>query len=176
MAVEKAKIEIEWLMTVEEHTKISVVKGVVTEWESAPKLNVAYEQPTRFSAYEAWNDPYDRALYRRRTAGDDSGGSCAVAPDMKLGWNLHEGQWKWFDGTTARLEVDDDPAEGTVIMVGSKRIATFMEFLDLYTYDALSDGYYTENGTYLGDEETLWDMYEMQRYEQYWDNEAINRY
>jgi predicted glutamine amidotransferase len=170
-ALQKAKIEIDWIMTIQEHTKISVVKGVVTEWTNAPKLNVMYEQPTRYtSIYDdgyLWND---RSYMRQQTSGIE----CPIPtpPDMRLGWNLINGEWKWFDGTTMRKEIDD-PSDGTVIVVNGKRVASFIEYLETFTYDPRYKEYFDERGNYAGTEEDLWDEYEMLRYEEYWSNEAI---
>jgi glucosamine 6-phosphate synthetase-like amidotransferase/phosphosugar isomerase protein len=171
-ALERVKLEAEFIMSVDEHTKITVVNGIITEWTKAPELNVKYEEPvTKKYGYDSlWGrdyDKYDRHIARQMTSGIE----CPVTPDMRLGWNLIDGEWRWFDGTTARTE-EPDPSENTVIVIDGVRIGSFPEYLKLFVLDKESGLYFDQNGTFLGTEEDLWDDYEMYRYEEYWNNES----
>jgi hypothetical protein len=170
-ALARLKIVAEWIMSVDEHTKITVVNGIVTEWGKAPELNTKYEEPVSSHKYASlWNrdyDKYDRHIARQMTSGVEY----PVSPDMKLGWNLINGEWKWFDGTTVRSE-ENPEEEGTVITIGGVRIATFKEYLDLFVLDKESGMYFDNQGRFIGTEEDLWDEYEMYRYEEYWENES----
>jgi predicted glutamine amidotransferase len=175
-ALEKAKIPAEWVMSVKEYTKITVVNGVITEWVEAPELNPIYEEPRTvpkggYRSYTSlWGreyDSYDREVARQMTSGVE----CPVSPGMPVGWNLIEGEWQWYDGTGLYLE-EPDPAEGTVFVVGGVRISSFEEYLKLFVYDEQRCMYFDQDGRYIGTEEDLWDEYEMYRYEEYWNNES----
>ncbi len=174
-ALDKLKMEIEWMLDVDERTLITISNGVITEWDKIPELNPAYEE------LRSWNTSY----YRGLTAGGykDRYGDLWYDYDTEKAsqygeYKLVDGEWKYVEGNRI-VDIDEDeddeydPDMWYGVDPATSTIETFDDFKKHFTVqwnnNIMDYLYWSKNGnSYVGNEDDLWDLFEQWRYEQSW--------
>lgn len=182
-ALKRLKLEYEWVMDLQEYTAITVMNGVVTDWETVPQTNPKYEEPVSKHYYYDWRSVTNgsRKLSKWDGYADELQYEADVDHDldeleskMETGWNLVGKKWYYFDGYAITMEEDasheDEINYGSEDDWGSHSDATgFKKYLASFNYDKETGFYYdAESGAVVGDEEQMYEDYEHWRYETHW--------
>jgi predicted glutamine amidotransferase len=182
-ALKRMKLEYEWVMDLQEYTAITVMNGIITDWETVPKTNPLYEEPVSRHYYYDWRSVTNgsRSLSKWDGYADELQYDADVDHDlddleskMETGWNLVGKKWYYFDGYAITME--EDASHEDEINYGSEDewnshsdSSGFKKYLASFTYDKETGFYYdTESGAVVGDEEQMYEDYEHWRYETHW--------
>jgi predicted glutamine amidotransferase len=182
-ALKRMKLEYEWVMDLQEYTAITVMNGIITDWETVPQTNPLYEEPVSRHYYYDWRSVTNgsRSLSKWDGYADGLQYEADVDHDlddleskMETGWNLVGKKWYYFDGYAITME--EDASHEDEINYGSEDdwdshsdSSGFKKYLASFKYDKETGFYYdTESGAVVGDEEQMYEDYEHWRYETHW--------
>jgi predicted glutamine amidotransferase len=182
-ALGRMKLKYEWVMDLQEYTAITVMNGIITDWEAVPKTNPAYEEPISKHYYYDYRSITNgsRKMSKWDGYGDGLDYNSDVSDDldeleskMETGWNLVGKKWYYFDGYAITME--EDASHEDDINYGSEDdwnshsdTSGFKKYLASFTFDKNTGFYHdTESGAVVGDEEQMYEDYEHWRYESHW--------
>jgi predicted glutamine amidotransferase len=182
-ALKRMRLQYEWVMDLQEYTAITVMNGIITDWETVPKTNEKYEEPVSRHYYYDWRSVTNgsRSLSKWDGYADGIDYNADVDHDldeleskMETGWNLVGKKWYYYDGYAITME--EDASHEEEINYGSEDdwdchsdSSGFKKYLASFTFDKNTGFYYdTESGAVVGDEEQMYEDYEHWRYESHW--------
>jgi predicted glutamine amidotransferase len=178
-ALTKLKLEHEWVTDVKEYTALTVMNGIITDWENIPETNPIYEMPVYKHRYDyrsitngskampKWGDDY---------IGDPNYLWEEEPMDMhqrfQIGWNLDDNKWKYYDGYgITEVEdgwpgLEDEGFEDCQNQFGYENgeITEFAAFLNRYHYDERSGLFFDKATRLIGDIEHMSDMWDELKY------------
>lgn len=175
-ALKTLGIKPEWKYIMPERKSVTVIGGTIVEWETLPELLPEYEE--FIPAYQT-NTYRSMALGKQTYEYDTHFTSdeeySRYTEDYVLGWNLVNGVWEWYDGEkVTHIDYSDDYSEEEEteyvdydMFERDDWIKTFAEFKEKY-YDEEYGWYYrTNTDIFVGNEDKVWEEYEVWRYEQH---------
>jgi predicted glutamine amidotransferase len=188
-ALKRMKLEYEWVMDLKEHTAITVVNGIITDWDTVPETNPIYEEPVYKKSYFDYRSVTNgsRALSKWDGYGDGIDICSPVDYDkweqeeiddwnyknLKVGWNLVGRTWSYYDGYEITMQEEATHEDDIDYDEDKGFIKGFKDYLAAFRYDEETGFYHdSETGAVVGDEEQLYEDYEHWRYEAHWSSKA----
>ena len=192
-ALKKLKLEYEWVMDVQEYTALTVMNGIITDWEKIPETNPIYEEPIYKKSYFDYRSVTNgsRALSKWDGYGDGLDYDSNISHNLddleatlQVGWNLVGKKWYYYDGYAITME--EDASHEDDINYGSEdewneawdehqNVKGFKDYLATFKYDEETGWYHDkESGAIVGDEEQLYEDYEHWRYDTHWAKKGQN--